>query len=399
MRWFVCAVFAAYLFVGFPFNEVAGHETYAFLAVAFLATVLAGNSRPALVGCLLAFAATFRPDAILFAPILVSLDWGRSQSVWRMYFTSRSFWRFCFGFIIIIVPWLIYLWIHFGQLIPGTMDAKRAQVALGYWPLYTPKTLLMYIVVRLGLAALLVMSVGLLVACVWITMRMRVLNALLQRGIFIATTWLLFCSGSVCAYFLFNVTFWFWYGVPVLFSFGVASFVGWRIVIDQFNNFSKSLSHDKRLAHFLRVAPIIVIGLLTLSEAEKFIDWCKNNNVNAHIHAYTEIADYLKRVEPAGATIQMFEPGSFGFGLGSKFKIIDELGLITPGVAKAMLRGDSDYADRTYHAKYLVCAWPGSFSTCAKPALSNFELVGEFNVDFWRPMIGHGARLYRRIGI
>lgn len=398
MRWIVCAVFSAYLFVGLPFNEVAGHETYTFLAVAFLATILAGNGQAFWAGCILAFAATFRPDAILFVPILVMLDWGRDQSSWCKYFTSTSFWRFCIGFTVIIVPWLIYLWVHFGQPIPGTMDAKKAQVALGYWPLYNPINLFKYIANTVDFAALFVMCVGLL-ACVWIAVRTRAFSTLLKdHGAFISISWLLFGLGSACAYFLFNVTFWRWYGVPVLFSLGVASFVGWRIVLDQFYTASDRLAQDKGLAAFVRVAPIIVIGLLLLGASGKFFTWYQTKNTNPHIHAYTEIADYLKRAEPNGTVVQMFEPGSFGYRLGPKFTIVDELGLITPGVAKALLRGDSNYAMRTYTPKYLVCSWRGSYSECAKQTLNErYELVGEFNVDFWKPLIGAGARLYRRI--
>jgi hypothetical protein len=194
------------------------------------------------------------------------------------------------------------------------------------------------------------------------------------------------------------VTFWRWYGIPILFSMGVASFVGWCIIFDQFYYASASLVQDKGLASFLRVTPFIIIGLLTLGATGKFFAWCQNSNNNPHIHAYTEIADYLKRLEPNGAVVQMFEPGSFGYRLGNKFKVVDELGLISPGVAKALLRGDSNYAMYTYKPKYLVCSWRGSYSECEKQSLNEkFELVGEYNVDFWKPLIGTGAKLYRRI--
>ncbi|MDC4203439.1 MAG: hypothetical protein MPW14_04375 [Candidatus Manganitrophus sp.] len=397
-RWLVSSIFAIYLFVGFPFNEVAGHETYTFLAVAFLATVLASNAQAAIAGCTLAIAATFRPDTVLFAPILVFLDWAKSRLGWRNYLTSRNFWRFSTGFLAVIVPWLVYLWVHFGQPTPGTMDAKKAQVALGYWPLYNPLNLFKYVIDTPGAAALSVIGMGLL-ACIWMAARTRVLSTLLHdRGLFIAIAWLLFGFGSASAYFSFNVTFWRWYGIPVLFSLGVASFVGWRVILDQFTIASKRLAQEKGLADFLRAAPIVVIALLALGASGKFVQWSRSKNINEHIYAYSEIADYLRRVEPDGAVIQMFEPGSFGFRLGPKFTIIDELGLITPGVAKALLRGDSDYAMRTYKPKYLVCSWKGSYSECSKQLINEqYELVGEFNVDFWKPLIGTGARLYQKI--
>lgn len=398
LRLFVCAVFAGYLFAGFPFNEVAGHETYSFIATAFVASVFACYGRSLLAGCILAIAATFRPDAVLFAPILVLLDWGRSKFAWKEYFTSKSFWRFFLGFTAIIVPWLIYLWIHFGQPTPGTMDAKKAQVVLGYWPLYNPANLFKYIADTLDTGPLFVLCIG-LIASVRMVVRTGVQSALQNdRGFFIASSWLLFGLGSACAYFLFNVTFWRWYGVPVLFSLGVASLFGWRYVIDQFDSASESLTQDLGLAKFIRTAPFVVIGLLAIGATSKLVTWYRSENINAHIHAYSEIVDYLKREEPNGTVIQMFEPGSFGYGLGPKFSIVDELGLISPNVAKALLKGDNGYAMRTYMPKYLVCSWRGSYSECSSANLADrFELIGEFNANFWGPQIGSGAKLYRRL--
>jgi arabinofuranosyltransferase len=396
MRWIVCSVFAAYLFVGLPFNQVAGHETYAFVAVAFLATVLAENRQAVLAGLILGLAATFRPDAVLLAPILLLLGWKRSQLGLRSYVVNRSFWHFCIGFATIIVPWLIYLWLHFGQLIPGTMDAKRAQVWLNYWPLYNPINLLKYLA-GTGFSVLLVLSAGLL-AVVWMATKLRDLSTLLNdRGIFIAITWFLFGLGSSCTYFLLNVTFWFWYGVPVLFSLGVVGFIGLRIIVEQVSMASVRLVPRKKLTNFLLASPVIIFGLVSLGASADFFSWYGSTNINPHIHAYEEVGRYLKRAEPSGTSIQMSEPGSFGFGLGPNFKIIDELGLITPGVAKALLKGDTNYAKRTYNAKYLVCSFKTLASGCLIPTLNDqYEFLGEADVDFWRPKVGHGALLYRR---
>lgn len=403
-RWLVCAVFAAYLFAGYPFNEVAGHETYAFLSVAFLATVLvssAGSSRSmAVAGCLAASAATFRPDAILFAPILVLLDWGRSRLRLREYLQTRSFRLFCFGYTVIIVPWLIFLWMHFGQLIPGTMDAKRAQVAMGNWAVYNPVTLFKYLFKRSGFVIAFVIGVGFL-AYGWIAIRTVARYPLLQNSylFFIATAWLLFGVSSSCAYFLFNVTFWQWYGVPVLFSLGVVGFIGWQILLEQCKTASERLSQGNLiLSYFVHISPAIIIGLIALGGLGKMITWYQSENYNAHIYAYSEIVDYLKREEPNGTIIQMFEPGSFGYRLGPKFTIVDELGLITRGVAKAYLRGDKDFAMRTYRPKYVICCWQGSFSACFNNSMGGqYELIGKFNTKFWQPHIGDGASLYRRI--
>ena len=396
-KWVVCAAFCAYLFVGFPFNEVAGHETYTFIAVALIGTILNACARPFLSGLALAFAITLRPDAILFVPIFIILDYGRSQEGWRKYLGSRNFYFFILALVLIVVPWFIYLWIHFGQPLPGTMDAKRAQVALGYWPLYNLGNLFGYITDTVDLAALLVISFG-FSAFIWVIFRSNIKSKLLQDvGYFTAVAWLLFGLGSATAYLIFNVTFWRWYGIPVFFALGITSLVGWSVILANFDVVSDQENLDSETASFVHMAPIIVISIVTIGSIGKLVSWSQSKNVNPHIYAYNEIADYLRRVEPDGTVIQMFEPGSFGFQLGPKFKVIDELGLISPGVAKALLRGDNNFAMRTFDPKYLVCSWKGNFSECSNQTLAqNYELIGEYNVDFWKPQIGTGARLYRR---
>jgi hypothetical protein len=132
-----------------------------------------------------------------------------------------------------------------------------------------------------------------------------------------------------------------------------------------------------------------------LPNGSMITNWVKNKNINEHTNAYNEIVTYLHDNEPNGTTIQMFEPGSFGFKLGPKYTIIDELGLVTPGVARALLSGDTDYPSNTFNAKYLVCSWKASYSQCEKSdLLTKFRLVGEFNKNFWMPHIGSGAKLY-----
>lgn len=398
LRWVVCAVFAVYLFAGQPFNQVAGHETYAYLAVALLATLLAERGRVLLAGCVLGVAASFRPDAILFVPILVLVDTARNQASLTGYLASKNFRYFCIGLAAVIVPWFIYLGLHFGQITPGTMDAKRAQVQLGSWPFYNIGNVVRYLFAT-GFSVMLVIGAG-LYAGAWMAAKRFDRRTFLQdRGLFIAIVWLLFGAGSTCAYLLFKVTFWPWYGVPVLFSLGAGSLAGWRLIVDRPVSATDRGIFGDKLANVVRFSPVILLVLVALGATGSLRAWYGSTNRNAHIHAYEEVADYLKRMEPAGTSVQMCEPGAFGFGLGPRYQIIDELGLITPGVAKAYLRGDSDYANRTYQAKYLVCSCALAYLECAKPDLNEkFELVGEGNTRFWKPQIGHGALLYRRRG-
>ncbi len=59
----------------------------------------------------------------------------------------------------------------------------------------------------------------------------------------------------------------------------------------------------------------------------------------------------------------MPEPGSFGYRLGPKYTVVDELGLVSPGVASALLDGDASWAFRTYDPDYLICSWHGDYTS------------------------------------
>lgn len=60
-------------------------------------------------------------------------------------------------------------------------------------------------------------------------------------------------------------------------------------------------------------------------------------------YSYDPIVRYLKEKEPKGTTVATAEPGALGFKLGPAFKVVDELGLTSPGVAKKLIAGDARY--------------------------------------------------------
>ena len=160
-HWTVSVMGAVFLFSSVPFNEVAGHETYPFLATALLGTVLVGYFRAYLLGGFsLAVAATFRPDAVLLAGIVLAIDWIRSDMTICDYLKKLRVIGFVVVYTIILSSWLVYLAYHFGSPIPGTMAAKRTQVLLGYWPLYTPSTLIKYILSRVSWLGIFLVFVG-----------------------------------------------------------------------------------------------------------------------------------------------------------------------------------------------------------------------------------------------
>ncbi len=63
--------------------------------------------------------------------------------------------------VVPLVAWLGLLRWQFGTIVPGTLDAKRAQVGLGYWPIYRPEQIRLYLWGFLGAVGLGLLAVGL----------------------------------------------------------------------------------------------------------------------------------------------------------------------------------------------------------------------------------------------
>lgn len=398
--WVFCLICTCFLFAAKPFNEVSGHETYIYLSLAFSGVMLMayGNYR-IMAALLLAFAVTIRPDAILFAFIALFLEWVKSGTKFAPYLIRRGTIKFISVYMAVVVTWLIFLHSYFGTFIPGTLGAKKVQATMGYWPIYNFETLEKYIVDSLGHRASILVSLG---TISWLA---SLASRLIQKkpsnpSDMIAASWILFGIISAVTYITLNVTFWPWYGVPLTFSFMVAGFIGWINIITFAVSYEiDSPTMNKMRLYLSRLASLLF--LVSLSDApSKLISWANTRNKNEHINAYSEIIEYIKKSSPTGARVQLAEPGSFGYHLGPKYFVIDELGLATPGEAAALAKKEYSWTINKWKPDYLVCSFRGVYSACENNLQEkNYVLVGEFNTSFWRQYGGHGAQLYKRTSI
>lgn len=366
------------------FNSAAGHETYTYLGLVSVSLLLfrERNIRVLLSGLVLGLAFTVRPDAALFAPIICFAYVLRNKLHIKYWLQTKELWFFSIGFFLVAIPWLSFTTSYFGMPFPGTMDAKIAQVDMGYWPLYNVTTLCKSITKNIPAWLLCLMLVGVVYFSLK-TIRFR--TNILARNQFLVIVWFSFSILSSLFYFFLNVTYWEWYGIPIMLGLMVSGWVGIHyLFMDILRKYKVSL------------VVVVFFSCLFLLQVPHFYLWVKTENYNPHIYAYTEIADYLKKTEPEGTSIEMAEPGSFAVQLGPKYKIIDELGLISPFVAKELRQKNYTFSNKYFKAKYIVCSWEGVYSACYHPdIMTNYSLVGEFNKDFWEPRIGRGARLYR----
>jgi len=391
----LCGCIGVCLLTALPFHEVAGHETYTFLSAAFIATYLASRKKMLAGGFACALAATFRPDAILFAPIICIVFVIFSRLHPRDIFKSRELWQFAAGVFSILVPWIAAMLLYYGRPFPGTMDAKRAQFLMGYWPIYNWDNVVDYLNRMTNYNSAIVMAAGVsLFAIGFFLSRKGTDDAQPRQQVqFIGICWAAFTILSVAFYFNLKVTFWDWYGAPVLFSLIVIATVGC------FSMGGMGDSNNKIINTGWLIAAVCIGGYLLAGYYPRLKSYANSGpHKNDHTSAYSEIADYLRKAEPDGTVVEMAEPGAFAVRLGSKFKIIDELGLITPGVSKAYLQGDHEYVSRVFKPKYIVCSWLADFSACSKPnVMKDYTLIGEFNKDFWKEHVVAGAAtLYRR---
>ena len=134
---FVAIFFCIFIFISPTFHGLSGHETCSYLAIfcVSLYLLLIAN-KYFLSGLLLALSTTLRPDSILMFLIMLSILCVRYFFNQRERQSLMSIMNFVGGFLLLIVPWVIFCGVYFGQILPGTLMAKKAQVMLGHWPLY-----------------------------------------------------------------------------------------------------------------------------------------------------------------------------------------------------------------------------------------------------------------------
>jgi arabinofuranosyltransferase len=124
--------------------------------------------------------------------------------------------------------------------------------------------------------------------------------------------------------------------------------------------------------------------------------WLTVRNVNAHITSYVPAADFIRKANPDGTTIITCEPGAFAFRLGPKYEVIDELGLVSPNVAREIVKGDMDYPFMRWKPKYIIISWHGLYTPEGRPWLAqDYTPVLSFDGPWWRSF-GIVTHVYQR---
>lgn len=404
----VAAILSAVFVVVLPLSSaVSAHETYAFTAALAVGSYLIIMRSSFIAGALmLVLAMTLRPDSLLFVIIqFAGLAFAFGISRRASGYTLRQIAIAAVIVVLGVVAWVVAMKLYYGTFFPGTMDAKKAQVQMGYWPLFKVSTVVAALdPLFLGRYWLLLPVPALLAAWVFLRqLRARLSWPVVDPALLYCAVWALFAFGVVCAYSVFKVTLWAWYVAPIGLGMLLSAVYAANWLARQ-----RSIPLEGAASGVGGPGPwlsILVVFLVAVgisvtprmdSQAKTF---ATGRNVNGHLTSYDPIMYYLKKHEPAGTSVAIAEPGTFGYKLGPSYQVLDVLGLASPGVAKALRAGDFNYTVRTWKPKYVVTSWQGKYNPDQQPDFSShYELVGEFHEPYWDVLLNHGAMLYRRKG-
>lgn len=397
--------FSALVFISPLASSVSSHETYFYVGLLAVAACLAfaGDSL-VMAACVLVVATTVRPDSMLFALILFfsqllyagRLGRPRGQDY-------RTLGIALVVYLIGFVLWIGWTRYYYGTFFPGTMDAKKAQVQLGYFPLFNFHN---FAKTMTGLfhggywRAIIYAAVLLHLVRIRFSRAFPYIVLPISPSYRYGLVWTVFGIGLFSAYSVFTVTIWDWYVVPIGLAFVIAFAASTHSILveSRWRDFTYRPSRASVAAvALLAVIVVVVVGGWTKvkSTASTFIT---SHHVNSHLTSYDAIAQYLKAENPDGTTIAIAEPGTFAYKLGEKFKVYDVLGLASPGVAKALRVGNLDYPMNRWHPKYVVLTWEGRFNPPDRPRFfEQYELVGVFEDPYWTATIKRGAYLFRRL--
>lgn len=398
------AVFAAVVLFGARDGSVvSGHETYTYLALCYAAAYLMMFTRHAMPAAVALLAAIMvRPDAMLFGAILFSIALVKRWVAGDFRVAVRGLLMPALFVAIGTFAWLSLMAFYYGHPLPETKVAKQAQIILGYWPAFSAKTVwgqatasllwpMPWLVIA-GAAGLACYGSYAYVIGRWDED---------EVGLFsMAIIWSAFAVSLVTAYEAMRVTYWLWYGVPFWFCFVVLTVPSvWavsRIVAIALHGKERSATASARTFMAIGLVALVILhdGGFVRHHVQRLVSGA---NVNQHIGSYEGAIAFIRERHPGGTTLALAEPGHVGFSLGPAFKVVDLLGLTSPGVARAIIANDLDFPIRQWRPRYVIASWQGNYNPDSRPEFfSSYRLVKTFEHPYWQGNLGGPYKLYER---
>lgn len=184
------------------------------------------------------------------------------------------------------------------------------------------------------------------------------LVAALKRGVWtIVGFWIV---AHALFYTLLHLPFYHWYLVPIAFGISLAAGIG-VAAVQMYLGEALPNRVVARLAAAATVAVLVVAGLA--AEARSSRDWIRAKP-DARERAYNELGEWLAANTPEDASVAYLEVGRVGYF--SRRRIVDMMGLITPGVSRHVESQDilwSVYAHKPdYYVTSSMFTWAGTLA-------------------------------------
>lgn len=317
-----------------------GGETPIYLMLASAAFYSYFRERFLLTGFILALAVMNRGEAVVLVAMLFGYD----------LLTRRKIpWGAIGIFLVTLAPWLIFSFLFFGSPLTHSLGAKIAQRRAGLPP-FIPRAIFWVREVvfqnnRLIVAFVPPIALGAL-GCLWK-----------------ARKWLPFfawIAAQTAGYLVLDLPFYHWYiahiglGLAVLAGLGVAV----PLWLKPFEvNRAKiagilDSSSGVRLARGIGIALVSLCLILSASVVVQAVEAYNRGQPNPSNYIYAKTGKWLAEHTPPTASVAYLEIGQIGYY--SNRKIMDVLGLVTPGAAKRVAKGDFLWVYLAYQPDYII---------------------------------------------
>jgi len=341
-----------------------GLETCWLVFLICSAFYFADADRPVLTGLLLGLAVVTRADALIAAGLIAVHQ--------TLVLRRRIPWKGIAAFLLVVLPFLVYLLASFGSLVPTTLDAKQAQNRLGISGFYVDTSLL---------EGLVIMSKGW-----WNQSRLYVLMLpMLILGVVALPkarwAWATAAWGvlHLTAYVLLGVTPYFWYYAPFVVT--LAAMIGLGLqLLNQRIHTGWMLATSTAFGLLLLFSQLISLQRISAAITGPLP---ANTDPNSKVLPgsngliYQKVGEWLNANTPSDATVGVTEVGIIGYY--ADRQMVDFLGVLWPDVAHALQRRDLYYSIPQYMPDYLTLG----------PSLSTFGLPlagDEWFLSNYRPV-------------
>lgn len=322
------------------FILVWGGESIFFLALVIVAFYFYFRGNEILPAIIIGLAFLTRGEGILPGIVLFT----------HYVVTNRKLpWRVIIAFCATISPWMIYSFSTFGTPLPGTLQAKMAQMTSGVFPPFFITSLDMfrgYVIGSPNFPDIAPHYSYFILAILAFLGGVSLLIHLRQPLWWSMMVWLALYS---IGYSLIGVPFYHWYSIPLLYGVIILAGLGTQSVYDFANQSLDNVSTNYHRGAFIILILAVGLPLITGFNAVRSYVIQPVSQVQ---RLYSNTGRWLQENTPATASIGYFEIGFMGYYSDRTF--VDPVGLVNPGVSEQVAHRNFKWAYLHYKPEYLV---------------------------------------------